>query len=45
LGFIFGERYGWTDEEVDGMTTPEVFIALEHAMEFDAPSKKSVWSL
>jgi hypothetical protein len=45
LGFIFRERYGWTDEAVDGMTMPEVFIALEHAMECDAPSKKSVWSL
>ena len=45
LGFIFRERYGWTDEAVDVMTMPEVFIALEHAMECDAPSKKSVWSL
>jgi hypothetical protein len=45
LGFIFGERYGWTDEAIDAMTMPEVFIALEHAMECDAPSKKSVWSL
>jgi hypothetical protein len=45
LGFIFRERYGWTDEAVDVMTMPDVFIALEHAMEFDAPSKKSVWSL
>jgi hypothetical protein len=45
LGFIFQERYGWTEEVVDGMTLPEVFIALEHAMECDAPSKKSVWSL
>jgi hypothetical protein len=45
LGFIFQERYGWTEEAVDGMTLPEVFIALEHAMECDAPSKKSVWRL
>jgi hypothetical protein len=45
LGFIFQERYGWKEEAVDGMTLPEVFIALEHAMECDAPSKKSVWSL
>jgi hypothetical protein len=44
LGFIFQARYGWTGEAVDGMTMPEVFIALEHAMECDAPSKKSVWS-
>ena len=44
LGFIFQARYGWTDEAVDGMTLQEVFIALEHAMECDAPSKKSVWS-
>jgi hypothetical protein len=45
LGFIFRERYGWTEEDIDGMTLPEVFIALEHAMECDAPSKKSVWNL
>ena len=45
LGFIFRERYGWTEEAIDGMTLPEVFIALEHAMECDAPSQKSVWSL
>ena len=45
LGFIFWERYGWTEETIDGMTLPEVFIALEHAMECDAPSKKSVWNL
>jgi len=45
LGFIFQERYGWKEEAVDGMTLPEVFIALEHAMECDSPSKKSVWSL
>jgi hypothetical protein len=45
LGFIFRERYGWTDEATDGMTLPEVFIALEHAMECDAPYKKSVWNL
>ena len=45
LGIIFRERYGWTDDAVDGMTLPEVFIALEHAMECDSPSKKSVWSL
>jgi hypothetical protein len=44
LGFIFQERYGWKEEAVDGMTLPDVFIALEHAMECDAPSKKSVWS-
>jgi hypothetical protein len=45
LGFIFLERYGWTEEAIDGMTLPEVFIALEHAMECDTPSKKSVWNL
>jgi len=45
LGFIFGERYGWTEEAIDEMTLPEVFIALEHAMECDDPSKKSVWNL
>ena len=45
LGVIFLERYGWTDEAIDRMSLPEVFIALEHAMEYDAPSKKSVWNL
>ena len=45
LGIIFQERYGWTEEAVDGMTLAEVFIALEHAMECDAPFKKSVWDL
>jgi len=45
LGFIFGKRYGWTEEAIDKMTLPEVFIALEHAVEFDAPTKKSVWQL
>src|SRR5208337_1022794 len=43
LGLIFGERYGWTEEAIDDMTLPEVFIALEHAMEYDDPTKKSVW--
>jgi hypothetical protein len=45
LGFIFEQRYGWTEEAIDRMTLPEVFIALEHAMECDSPSKKSVWNL
>jgi len=45
LGVIFRERYGWTEEAVDKMTLPDVFIALEHAMDYDTPSKKSVWSL
>ena len=45
LGLILGKRYGWTEEAIDKMTLPEVFIALEHAMEFDAPTKKSVWQL
>jgi hypothetical protein len=45
LGLIFCERYGWTEETIDKLTLPEVFIALEHAMEYDAPSKKSVWNL
>jgi hypothetical protein len=45
LGFIFCERYGWTEEAIDKLTLPEVFLALEHAMEYDAPSKKSVWDL
>jgi len=45
LGLIFSERYGWTEEAIDGMTLPEVFVALEHAMEYDAPYKKSVWNL
>jgi hypothetical protein len=45
LGVIFGERYGWTEEAIDDMTLSDVFIALEHAMEYDAPSKKSVWNL
>lgn len=44
LGLIFWKRYGWTEETIDGMTLPEVFIALEHAMEYDA-SNKSVWDL
>jgi len=45
LGLIFGERYGWTEETIDNLTWPEVFIALEHAMEYDAPFTKSVWNL
>jgi len=45
LGLIFFERYGWTEETIDKLTLSEVFIALEHAMEFDTPSKKSVWNL
>jgi hypothetical protein len=45
LGVIFGERYGWTEEAIDKLNLSEVFIALEHAMEYDAPSKKSVWNL
>lgn len=45
LGLIFCERYGWTEETIDRMTFPEIFIALEHAMDYDAPSKKSVWNL
>jgi hypothetical protein len=45
LGVIFQERYGWTEEQIDNMTLPQVFLALEHAMEYDAPCKKSVWNL
>jgi hypothetical protein len=45
LSFIFRERYGWTEEAIDEMTLPEVFITLEHAMEYDSQSKKSVWNL
>jgi hypothetical protein len=45
LGFIFEERYGWTEEIIDCMTLTQVFIALEHAVTYDAPLKKSVWNL
>jgi len=45
LGLIFEERYGWTEEEIDRMTLAQVFIALEHAMTYDAPLQKSVWRL
>jgi hypothetical protein len=45
LGLIFSQRYGWTEEAIDKMTLSDVCIALEHAMEYDAPSKKSVWNL
>lgn len=45
LGVIFQKRYCWTEERIDDMTLPEVVLALEHAMEYDAPSKQSVWDL
>jgi hypothetical protein len=45
LGLIFEERYGWTEATIDSMTLAQVFIALEHAMSYDAPLQKSVWNL
>ena len=45
LSMIIQERYCWTPENIDSMSLPEVLIALEHAMEYDAPSKRSVWDL
>src|SRR5258708_2465960 len=45
LDLIFEMRYGWPPGTADKMTFPEVFVALEHAMEHDDPSKPSVWEL
>jgi len=45
LDLIFEHRYGWAHGTAEHLTIPEIFIALEHALEYDAPGKPSVWEI
>jgi hypothetical protein len=45
LDLIFGALWGWTREEIDQMTFPEIYIALEHALDYDAKTRPSVWEV
>jgi len=43
LDLLFEARYGWEPGTVGKMTLWEAFIALEHAVDYDAPYKPSIW--
>lgn len=45
LDLLFQARYGWPEGSAHNLTPAQVFLALEHAMEYDAPGKPSVWEL
>ncbi len=45
LDMMFEARYGWPEGTVKNMTLRDVFLALEHAIEYDAPSKPSIWAI
>jgi hypothetical protein len=43
LDLLFGIRYGWQEGTAKKLTPVEAFLALEHAIEYDAPGKPSIW--
>lgn len=45
LDVIFQERYGWPPGTVENITLWHLFLALEHAMQYDDPSKPSIWKI
>ena len=45
LDMIFESRYGWPEGTVAEMPLKDILFALEHAMEYDALSKPSIWDL
>jgi hypothetical protein len=45
LDTVCQERYGWPKGTVGKLTLWQLFLALEHATEYDSPSKPSVWRI
>jgi hypothetical protein len=45
LDMIFEARYGWPEGTVANMAVGDVFLALEHATDFDDPWKSSIWEI
>jgi len=45
LDLAFRERYGWREGTVAKMPLWNVFLALEHAMDYDDPYKPSIWEI
>lgn len=43
LDLIFEARYGWAPGTAGNMKAAELFEALDHALNYDAPGKRSVW--
>jgi hypothetical protein len=43
LELVFGQRYGWTKDQVMKLTVFDALLALEHALEYDDKSKPSIW--
>ena len=45
LDMMFEARYGWPEGTVGNLGFREVLLALEHATEYDNPSKPSIWEV
>jgi RNAse (barnase) inhibitor barstar len=45
LDLLFEARYGWPEGTAGKLTPAEAYLALENAMEFDAPEKPSIWEV
>lgn len=45
LDMIFEARYGWPEGTVANITLADIFLALEHATDYDDPSKPSIWEI
>ena len=45
LDMIFSARYGWPEGTAGKITLAQTLEALEHATEYDAPSKPSIWEI
>ncbi|MEN6407174.1 MAG: hypothetical protein ABFC77_11965 [Thermoguttaceae bacterium] len=45
LDIIFKERYGWPEGTVNKHGVSAILLAMEHATEYDNPSKPSIWEI
>jgi hypothetical protein len=45
LDMIFNLRYGWPEGTIASMPVSDLLLALDHAMEYDDPSKPSIWEI
>jgi hypothetical protein len=42
---ILEERFAWTKEEMAKLKDSELNLALQHALEYDDPTRPSIWNI
>jgi RNAse (barnase) inhibitor barstar len=45
LDLLFNARYGWPEGSALKLTPAQAYLALEHAVEYDALGKPSIWNI